>query len=818
MRFSPTSNFISASLGSGKTLTHKFYMRKTSNRAEGLNSGTAWIDVSDRISISANPDIHSSIEEGVGQYKTDSIDIIGLGIRYWKDNWFNTATPIEVKKESQIVGTTDIIPAFCGWVDRTNNPNELADTIGFNVLSAEDYGNTIPAELLAAQPISPNVDGSHNGLILGALLNCYIINANITSYVLQYGVHTLTCVYDTGNLLVNLDDGLPVNVNASGTFTLGNGATTPEDTQRVTIYVYGGVSVGTEEIIVLTVGETLPHRWRKNIQVRYLLPKMYTQMGITNVDIDNLETQTWDGNRRLFFLDRPIGDETVCVGAKLAIEAYGTNLFISFNSQVWVRTRLTGVYTLLTAVTGTVDRLIYNSRNGHLWIFSTHYVWRYIISTSTLSASVDLGTIGGYSVQLMDYNYTGSSWKYGLVNPEPETGSGDGGRFRFLDGTSLTFTYTILCSSIYTPLLSSGFLNHFTYLMASGIVRFRIKNSAGTNCYREFQVNSSGNWIDNGEKLVGIVDYTIACYAANETRIYYYAVSGIDGYIRSHTDASITPTTVYDGTGLEPLFSGLYYSLAESKTYLSLLPNDGDKIWSIVNNTTTLLGSDLSMDSYGIVYGSDRIYFLADDVTGYSGAPLYQLSNKLPFYIPTAQFTGKTITEALHEVLNSFFIIGKVGATKTAHIYRRVDDSGNIITSGYTLSVTANETCELEEEVGHTLAARMVSVSNGSITVTYDGVSYDAGFMTGDYTVDLNSEYIPSDIVKDMAYYLWQYFKNAHNLYTVKLGKIPAWQYEPFDCLSITYTTPTRIQKTGTGLIYSMNLLSDGSTEIGALI
>jgi len=195
MRFTPTEKYSVYANSQFKTLDWKVYLKKTNTLNESLTTGT-WLDVTHW--IQDIPDLTSNIEYEVGQFTSDNISLVGLGVLDWKENVFDGNTRIECKITYTLGRGTDTCTdspiVFSGWVDTDAiEYNELANTVSFNVYTVQDYGTRVPAEYLSTKYINASLE---NGTVSGSYLfeteGIYVKDCNYENLLpLKVGVHTL---------------------------------------------------------------------------------------------------------------------------------------------------------------------------------------------------------------------------------------------------------------------------------------------------------------------------------------------------------------------------------------------------------------------------------------------------------------------------------------------------------------------------------------------------------------------------------------------------------------------------------------------------
>jgi hypothetical protein len=828
MKLEASTEFVTLARGASKRIALRTFIRKTSSLDEPLDSGTAWVEVTNRVDIANFAPARSKVEYELGQFTVDSISFKVKGIKWWLANAFDLAIgeKLECKVEFTIEGAADIVYYFSGWIDAAGaQEEEITDAISFNAYSADELGNRIPAESVSCQPIFENVDGAgHDGLILPTLVGIYVIDAALAGYEVLLGTHAIGFDPDQG---LNFDGGKWVAATGGATVTLGNAQDPADDTQRIKVYINSPIIPATttyDDIVQVTAGATLPNRWYKDISIRFLLAKLYEKIGMISSSFDTLEFNTYDSAKRFSYVDTPPGNTGIVSSEKRAIETDGQNLWIAVGKDLWRRDALTGVYEKKATHTFFIDRLFYNGRNNHIWMYGAGALRRYNIGSGTLSADINLeeGTpsqLTHLSMELVDWNYAGSSYEYAFVYTNDD-GATSRGKLMRVDGASLSIT-TITTGTTLAYTTGNGIRSKFMHQMAAGKIRFRVYNNTGLEAYREYQVSGAGAWTDNGEKIPGIDNYTRAiAYSASEDRIYYWFDDGAGSVtLSSHTSSSATPTLVVD---LSPdgLVDCIYYSPGDNLTYFTSDTVDGKRLFSIASNVATLLYGDATTQSvycfyHQMVWAEDRLWVLNSAVTYL--VTLNQWCNKVVASLTLARFKDTSVYEAIKKTLNSFLLMGTVSFSKRAIVFRRADDAGVPTTTGKVLSLGRNEISELSSVLLQYPKADLIQVNAASKIVTYDGSKFDQAVLSDKRVIQISNDFIPDAIAKDLAFYAYQFFKVDRSLYTVKAGSIPLFQYEPFDQLDLTLIG-TKITGTGSGPIYSIACSPEGSVTVEGLL
>lgn len=828
MKIQASAEFITLALSASKELSFRVYVRQTNELNLALSSGT-WTEVTDRIDFSKFPDARAKVEYELGQFTVDSIALSLKGVKWWLMGPFSLASGyrLEVKVEFQIVGASDVIYYFSGWMDTAGSePAELTDTISATVYSYDELGYRIPAERVTAQPIFDNVDGAgHDGLIMPINTNLYILDVNISGYEVLLGTHAIGYDPDQG---VNLDGGRWQPITGS-TMTIANGATAPEDTQKVQVHFGGGLAppgpyAVYDEFVVTEPGQTLPRRWYKDVDIRFLLALLYKEVGIDDVTFDSIEFDTFDNALRLSYIDTPPNSSGIVTEVKNAIVTDGTNAWISVGKKLYKRDGATGVYTLKATVTWTIEKLFFNERNMHIWAYGHGGALRYDITGDSASSDIDLNEssdshFAHLSVELVDYEYTSGSWKYALIATEDD-GETSRGKLLQVDGSTLAVT-SITTGLALGYTFGNGLRSKFMYQITGGILRFRIYNNSGLDAYREYSISGAGAWVDGGEKIPGIDDYTrAAAYNPSEARVYYYTNAGGLFY---HTDSDATAVLVLNLPSSDGVIDNLYFNPNDDLIYFTADSTNSDGVIGLYTEANgdppVLLVTGVYTIMHQLHWGLDRLFIL--DQAHPSGAiypiALKQWHTKVVPNLTLARFKDASVTEMIKKTLNSFLLMGTVSFAKKALVFRRADDDGVPTTTGHTLAITTKEASESTEVINQYPKADLIQVNAQTKIVTYDGSAFDRAVLSNKRVIQISNDFIPDAIAKDLAVYAFKFFGVDRSLLRIRLGIVPLFQYEPFDQADISLSG-TNIEKTASGPLYSVTCSKDGSLEVEALV
>lgn len=820
MQFSATTLWNSIAKGTSKFLQWKVYVKKTSTISQALTDGT-WVEVTDR--VEPIPSARTSIEISTGQFTADSLSVRGLGRAWWNANVFNASSSeyIEFKVElkiglSESKLATETAYTFSGFIDKRGYvPREETDTVDFTVYTADELGNRLIGENLTTQYVNTDIDGSGtDALILPQIPGIHVTDANIASYVLKAGVHIITYEYNSGTERAKLDDGAFLTLRTTdGTDTLSNG----DDTERVTIYVkpadlYTGADAKTEDIIA-TSAATLPKNWYTGVSARFLLKKIFEQVGITTLTFDTMALASHDSSKKVSFLDIPPQDLSV-TGDRWAVVSDGTDLWIAVGHKVYLRDMANDSYTLKITLGSTdrISRLYYSDTNDHVWMFyganatGSGKLRRYIVGTDTLSSEISLvGATAHYSTILVDWtSSTPDTYKF-LYTDDTNN------NLREVDGSSLTDSIVHAVAGGVPPL--NGFM--FGYDAGTLFQVYYQELNGGNVDYRTFDYDLTATGSDGGVALATIPTqgpgsqvYKVAAYSAVEDRIYFHdgftgGISGDDS-IKSHLRTSNATTTVFTMDG--PVFCILYDG--SDKTYASERTILGGKIYEIDTNAETEIydgsyAKHSAMTMLGSTpYGVDQL------------GRLFRYSATLAMYVPRADFEQITVREAMIKTLQGFNLIANISPAKKALIFRRGNDSGAVQTTGNSITITASEGANPRREKGYQPKIDYVRVDNGTVAYSYDGTNFNAFVVADSRKLEVTNELIPDEIVQDVCYYMYQFWKTERDMLTIDLPLVALFQYEPCDGASISGFEEI---SSATGIVMGANYLRDGSMALNIL-
>ena len=824
MKFTPSSYFNSLIAAASKYIKWTVSIRITTTLNDALSSGT-WIDITSR--IEDLPTISQMIEMATGVFTSDSINLTGLGIGWWNDNIF---TPADGKyAELKIVLqlglsssdlATDTSYEFTGFIDQAGRQeSELEDIITMSVLTAEDIGARLAAETISTQYIDPNVDGASTAaLILPQIPSLHVLTTRPVGYEMKVGTHTIAYTYDSGTLkhYAAVDGGAQVELSSpNSSYTLANA----DDTQRCTVYVKSlndlPQPAASETIIVVDNVTAMPKTWFERISARSIIRKLYAAIGIDTVTFDTLIYNTADGLGKVSYLEVPPADDTI-YGERWATATDGTLLFVAVGHKIYSRNMTTHAYTLRATLTAgdKVSKLLYNARNGHLWIFygssseGEGKLRRLVLSGDTLSSEITVANSTRYAIDIMDYEYTAGSWKYSVVYVDNSAKA-----IKEVSGSSPGAPSTVFTQGDLGYTGSDGPDGNFSFIRTNS--SYIVQTSTLTDSYfHKIRVDAAGAWTDEGQVLTLSEGYQRAAFFSSEDRIYYSDVVSSPRKLKSHTYSSATTTDVVT-LGTSETIDSLQY--LNSKVYFN---TSLGRLYEVASNSGTEVSDGVYTNvSSGNVYGGyNTLTFIDTLLYGIDNCGrLWKYGTTVECYAEVAAFIGQSVTEALHTALNSFILTGVIAPNKTAKVYRRGDSSGAAQTSGSILTVTADHIASIQKLVWDGKSCQLAEVDNSVRRMTYDGTTFDNEVLSDARRVSVSSPLIPSNIVPDLAKALFNYFNVDRSKYRVQLALVMPTQYEAFDGLHLT-TTGRRISLNDEGPITARQIDRDGTITFETMI
>ncbi len=764
----------------------------------------------------------------------------------------------------------DVNYVWSGIIDpATLKATETADEYSLSAYTCDELGNRI-----AAATVNMTAQNGPHGMYL-LRTNIEIVSTNVASYPMLRGPHKLTYNYNKGTVLnprggwisgtayavndsvtygtdyigtahdttyvcivaitgtthpdqdtthwakaadyapsVSLDGGAPIIIYATTNLTAGNATDkTSNDSQRVTIYAglpYIDPGKSLDEIFIMRAsGDALPALMWNFVSARVLIRKFYAAQGITTCNFDTLQLNAHDSTPRLSFLDRPPNDATLeSSPCQTMVDDGAGGLYIAVGTKVFQRNMTTSAYTQILdigAAGNHINRIWRDATNNHLWVaygadttdtVTKLRVWDLTGATWATTEAALTNSSYPSAIDVVDYNY-GAGTIYGAFVGDSSWGAD----FYAPSGGALTKTNIIPTTGDHVvPLLTQN---------SGGTIK--ITRSDGMALYLdEWTINGAGAWVqtagttanvfndDNGSVKPGGITFDFAhnvlWFFDSLNRLLWRWVPGVGAI--SMASAGDCGYLYFDGAKI--LGTAFITSIW---TYISI--SDGATIVTLDNLACMRIaryGSPWAEIS-GTVYALDYL------------GRLYQWNSVIAMGFADIDYSALSLHDAISQALTAYMLLGKLSSMKAANIYRRVDDSGNLVIGSNHFALDENNVAEVQE--GEPLPkCDLVSVTSNSITHTYDGTTFDVGQYSSDRVLSLSNDFIPPNIIKDICFYLWQFVKQDHTplILDVRTGNS---EYEIFDGAAVTLTT-TKIQKnpTATGLIIEQDIAQDGSMKL----
>jgi hypothetical protein len=830
MKFTPSIKFLLAAKASSKVIERKIYFRKTTDLSEALTVNN-WIDAT-RF-FDSIPDAKTNIEYDLGQFTSDAIQLVAKNIAWMYANVLNAteAQYIECKIEfkigldsSDLAG--DVVYYFSGYIDKdTLFSVESSDTVQFTVDSGDSLMTKLPSEVIITQYF----DGLQQALILYRTPGIYVSSTNVSGYELGAGVHTISYDYNEGNPQAQLNEGAWVQLTADGTYTLGDGKTNTEDKQRVTIKVVflqlsNQSETLSEDIIIESVPQNLPKTWYTGVSIKKFAERIYNQIGISNIASGSMEINTFDGiEKRVSFLDHALKNETLAnTGANYGIVYKSTTeIFFSTGNRVYVFNPQTNVTTYKFSVTAgkTISRLLYNSRNNHLWVvygsmngygMYGDYIVRYDVATSTAQIPINIPSLMPMTVEPFDFVKYGGGYEYSLLILSDYAGS-----ILRVDGTTMALT-TLFTG---TDLGSNPIAGTVYQKTSGGIVRFRFRTYDGI-MVKWWEVNwntgVAGTWNNGGVKNTWPPDSfpTLnAVYNSIDDKIYCESGAWIIKYDAEYSGGSVQSYTIVEDfhwaySPTDNRAAALFFTGAEI-----IYSTQRDRQLRLVTSATLRIEKTiLFCDGAPFTIGNSRVYGIDN------GGRIFQLGTQVERYVDRCIFTEQKIKESLTTALRATNCISTMSFAKSAILYPRNDAVGDPVTSGNTIDVTVSNINDIKKNDVYGKAYDIIALENGIEKINYDGTNYNVLPQSITQRIlTIQNSLIPTNVLKDYCKNFYDFYKTKRTLLTLPVLQ-SLFHIEPMDGVNANLTT-TKIETIATDApIYAATYKGEGTMEIAVLM
>ena len=646
------------------------------------------------------------------------------------------------------------------------------------------YLNAIGVFLIDNLSIMQFLNGTQ-GVLLFNINGIFATNCNLTGYVLPKGIHTLAYQYNSGAPQMTLDDGPDVSLPASPSYV------TLSDNYGHQIQIYSipanwALVDSTQDIIVLSTGDVLPWTWYTFCSIFTVLKKLYAMIGITSYTFDNFVLSTYNGRWTTSFYELPPGDSYYANPETIYWDSTNSVLWIGIGDKVYQRNMTTNQYTSIAQLASAAgysivrffpDRII---SNGELWGIATKAGLQTIlfcltISTSSISSWVltyhmplteaykpyTICYIGGYFYSAYDIGGSYNNLFFGKFNCTNYAQS----TTTPINGQSNGAPYNTVCVFNNNGSLSWFFIRTFP---SSQLIASRYDGNVG---YTPFATNLT---MINSEGV----------YSPSDNR--FYGTSSATGnlcYVNCTTGA-YTEISHIGGINFVLLGSSIYFQTSDTFTPTQYLlsgsfPIGGDA-FTLPNGSVMQSPCKMTIDAT-----NNKIYL----ILGSSGL--------LAMYSPTINLAlenelvgdQNTIIDVLKELAN-FNLRPRISSTKIGQVLRRIDQNGNLITSGNSLTLMIDNTSDLKEEKSIDVSD-CVDITNSTDEVDYDGTEFGTG-ETDEFDAQrvnsISNDLIPTRLLPDFAYWIYKCASKVKCRYTIKTPLLPFFQYETFDGATLNYS------------------------------
>ncbi len=804
MRFTPSANWNTVAASSNRIVTWTVSIKKTTTLNAALSAGT-WLDVTTY--LTELPAIQQRIEYELGQFSSDSISFTAKNIDWWEANVFNAteAQYLELKITATLSSplTTDVFYAFSGFIDKVGvQYDELNDTVSFDVFTADELGNRISILNVNTQYFNTSVDGSGtDGLILPRMTGIFVTSSAVASYNLKVGLHSIEYVNATSQ--IRLDDGDYTTLSgANQSVTLANLAAD----QKITLYIQAASVPVSEEsitdyVIVETEGTVLPQQPHYGLSIGQFLKKLNAEVGIDTTTLDTLKIASHDSTKRISYYDIP-PENIAITGARYGICFDGTDIWVGVGNKLYKRQSSDESYTLMGTLTAGfgIGKLLYNSRNNQIWImsssdgaFSTDEFDRinaFDIGTDTVTNTISTTLRGSFpSAHIIDYNYTGSSYKYALV---------------YIDAPNVkevTISVTTLSlATVYTATGGWGSDSNGVGFIKGGNKYIWQETDGATGKLHQFSVSAAGAWVDDSYLLnnhANLATIFNGAYNVTDDKLYY---SGIGGSLYSVPVNSATAPTEITGYSIQ----GANAFVSDGSTYVYFSENRN--LYHISANTVTSVDTSIASSYGGLTYSGSTLYGL-----DYEGR-IFQWSATIVLYTKKYAYDDDSLNSIRTQLLTSFNLTQTLSSHKKAFVYRRGNDSGTIQTTGNNITLTTANVSQIQKIANEYAKMLLVTVANSDESHCYNGTAFDSKILSDKISLEISNDLIPTNIVKDLAKWIFTFYNTAHDKYIFSVD-VPKMEYEVMDGADVTFTS-TKIAIDSTGLITGQSINNDGTMEL----
>jgi hypothetical protein len=842
MRFTPTDNFNLITNAAFKTLAWIPYVKVSTTASESIDNG-AWIDVSNYVAQDSIG-TKSQIEYELGQFSIDSKSVTAVDINYWKTNIFTASNLSDATKYiemkfmvylSMLSLNSETIGTFSGFVDKTTiKYNEDGDAVTFLVMTLDNNLVKIPGETYNTQPFttSSGVTGVFLANIPGVIVTNVSCSSATSNTILDKGVHTLKCNYNSEEFIsFTLDNGAPIyesfistsidiidllppyliyssSVNYSYIPTMSI-IIADEFHKSMSIFVESSsLSMGsTSQDILITDDTIYPKVWYQNIWIYKALKDLYVAGGVVDFTFDDFKLRTYDGRQIFSFLEIPIGDSYYGKPSAISHDATNNLFWIGIQDRIYTFDSTTHLYVYINTVpTGYVIVRLWaeDSATGFIWAVArdaagAHKIIRIIISTSALTSytitrtNTTAGGEKNFAISLSTVRNI-----YYLSTTLGECA------FDLTTLTEYNNSVTIIYAQSFPGVCDED--GNYYYQNESNPGRFqRVKYSAGF--VADYIDTDIPNEVVNAVYSLTLQLWFGCAYTTSGWRLFCWDTSG--------TTTSILATQTSGGS--VPAWVDLVADEGVGWIYCLNITSDPLPVATSFARTNGDI-YELTGDIIPIGYNFDNAYSshvcydtIGNRLVGFLNPTgiLFQYCTYATMYIGSELVgTSKTYFDMIGAILKAYNLIANMRFDKSVYVFRRGDDFGTPISQSNNLTVTTNEVTDVHVDIVKYAAVDYVTVSNNTDSITFNDFGFNVYKLSSQRILELSNELLPTNILKDIAYYLYQFYRTDKILYTVTCNTSP-FQYEPFDGCILSLTG-NKIPIAGSGIV-----MAAGNDEFG---
>ena len=784
MRFTPTTNWTNFSNSTVKKMQWKVYLRFNTLRSTTLN-GSTWSEITSY--VTEMPDIKTQNEYEIGVFTADSISIKCNNKKYFKDNWFTGSSPyVEIKVTADIINgttsTSDTPSLFYGFVDLQNiNYVTSNDSVEFSAYTIDELASRIPAENYNEQYVA--VANQTDAIMIPGLPGIYVSNSNVSSYPCKVGSHTISYTKESGVVELEFDGGASQTVSASGQLTLVSSSLDEKViVQIIFIETFDSSDSISGKFIITSANSAFPQNFIYGKKLSDFITGVISQIGIISADvtIDTSTFTTHDSTNASSFLDVPAFDLTAG-GARQGVVSDSVYLYFGVGNKIYRKNISTGVYSLYITLVSYyyVKRIWYSDSSDNLYIVSedavnpssTIKLYIYNIATSTVvlntSTHADFNS-SNYSSSAITPIFDSGLGVHGFLYPR--IGTNDL-RFQPVTGSA----YNISIGSV-SNLTTANYIHHKDSTSFSAIDIFYsyvVSGSHGSGLINFFSATTYGVVLGYGG-----FNSTVTCYfsggAGYLNDYFYYFDSATVAIKRVEVSPATTHATIVTALEMKIGFFEIVNSIIFANDYKNKI------LYNISGANYTIEEKYVTVQKHSLVYLSDRYYYV-DIFWG-----LFQRYPTLNMVVLLPDYSGLTLRELLSDVCKAYNMTYTITSNKKAYIYRRGTNTGAISTTGNQLDISPSEITDQTRNYKYSSGVELVEVSNGTVTQTYGltGTGSTLAFGVTRFSdarkLTLSNSFIPSNLVDDLCYYIYQYYSIDRDVYDIPIST-SKFEYEPFD-------------------------------------